>query len=92
MTSQPEIAHRCPSCGVSLRERASFCPQCGKQLPATTAGSATGQAGEVVRRVEKHISTVFDEAAYDPSLRFVLVAAALFILFLVILILSELIN
>jgi len=35
---------------------------------------------------------VIDEAAYDPSLRFVLVAAVLFILFLVILIVSELIT
>jgi hypothetical protein len=46
-------------------------------------------------RVEKfrQMSTaVIDEAAYDPSLRFVLVAGALFVLFLVLLLLSELIK
>jgi len=32
---------------------------------------------------------VMDEAAYDPSLRFVLVAIILFILFLVLLLLSK---
>jgi hypothetical protein len=48
-----------------------------------------------LNRVEKfrQMSTaVIDEAAYDPSLRFVLVAAALFILFLILLLVSELIT
>jgi len=48
-----------------------------------------------LNRVEKFrqvSSAVIDEAAYDPSLRFVLVAAALFVLFLVLLLLSELIT
>ncbi len=46
-------------------------------------------------RVEKfrQMSTaVIDEAAYDPSLRFVLVAVVLFVLFLLLLLLSELIK
>ena len=33
--SQPEISHRCPACGVSIRdfdERALFCAECGKPL------------------------------------------------------------
>jgi hypothetical protein len=45
-----------------------------------------------LNRVEKlrQISgAMIDEAAYDPSLRFVLVAAVLFVLFLVLLLLSE---
>lgn len=37
-------------------------------------------------------TTVFGEAAGDPNLRFILVAAALFVFFIVILILSEWIN
>jgi hypothetical protein len=37
-------------------------------------------------------TAVIDEAAYDPSLRFVLVAAALFVLFLLLLLMSELIK
>ena len=46
-------------------------------------------------RVEKirHVSSVvIDQAAYDPSLRFLLVAAVLFVVFLVLLILSKVIG
>lgn len=161
---EPEIARRCPSCGVSIRGRASFCSQCGKtlttksdtasgakdtqaltpgsgaqELTAQTSRSAAGKplnsektiapptalstslsaprkqpmqttvgmvhhAGPPPRevtgddglnRVEKFrqiSSAVIDEAAYDPSLRFVLVAAVLFVLFLFLLLLSELIT
>jgi hypothetical protein len=49
----------------------------------------------VVQRVQKFreiSSVVIDEAGYDPSLRFVLVAAVLFILFLVIVLLNKLIG
>jgi hypothetical protein len=48
-----------------------------------------------LNRVEKFrqmSSAVIDEAGYDPSLRFVLVAAVLFVLFLVLLLVSELIT
>jgi hypothetical protein len=51
--------------------------------------------GNVVHRVQqlREVSNVvIDEAVYDASLRFVLVAVALFILFLVILLLSKLIT
>jgi zinc ribbon protein len=51
--------------------------------------------GDVLHRVQKvrHISSVvLDEAGYDPSLRFVLVAAALFLLFLLVLLLNKLIG
>jgi zinc ribbon protein len=51
--------------------------------------------GDVIHRVQKvrEISTVvLDEAGYDPSLRFVLVAAALFILFLIIVLLNKFIG
>jgi uncharacterized membrane protein YvbJ len=93
--SEIEIALRCPSCGASIRESALFCPQCGKPLPQHHAGSAAHSISEGAGAVEKWrqiSSTVLDEATYDPSLRFVLVAAVLFILFLVMLIVSELIT
>jgi uncharacterized Zn finger protein (UPF0148 family) len=153
----PEISHRCPACGVSLRdfgEGVMFCPECGKPLadsqaiqanesennsiktpvvaspsgatmrsdrqadPAITMdknpasksderASARERTRETlqrasqrtrgaiegnVKRVEKihHASSVmFEEAAYDPSLRFVLVALGLFLLFIVLLVLSK---
>jgi hypothetical protein len=51
-----------------------------------------GSEDSVLGRVEKlrKVSTVvIDQAAYDPSLRFLLVAGALFLLFLLLLILSK---
>jgi hypothetical protein len=57
------------------------------------ASTATREAlADNVKRVEKirQVSTVmFDEASYDPSLRFVLVALALFIVFIILLVLSK---
>ena len=170
--ADPEIARRCHACGVSIREEASFCPQCGKELEAKlrdadteiapnsqdvskaeTISEARSDASEIpaaaptpaftgtdaarnsrgkttdrtspqrprspqdapkardprtrptavardlednvlqrVQRLRKVSSVVIDQAAYDPSLRFVLVAAALFVLFLVIVIVSKLIG
>ncbi len=116
--SEPEIARRCHHCGVSLRQTALYCPQCGQEIgidkidapkipenplnatpPASHAAphstGLTGVAGNVRERVEKirHVSSVvIDQAAYDPSLRFILVAAVLFVLFLVLLIMSKVIG
>jgi uncharacterized Zn finger protein (UPF0148 family) len=183
---QPEISHRCPACGVSIRdfdEGALFCPECGKPLatgethetdivtenapetneiqsepvvsrpedsatesaavseavaeqprvdeppkpetaelstedlsPATIEPSraprhgardrtretlhrasnvARGAIEGNVKRVEKihHVSSVmFEEAHYDPSLRFVLVALGLFLVFVLLLVLSKVMS
>jgi zinc-ribbon domain len=45
-----------------------------------------------VGKLRKASSVVIDQAAYDPSIRFLLVAAALFLLFLVLLVLSKVIG
>jgi len=120
--SEPEIARRCVACGVSVREHAMFCPQCGNPISqprsATTNISAadtmvdnapvettpTPVAPVVVHRptdhsvrgrvehIRKISSVMIDQAAYDPSLRFLLVAAAFFILFIVLLIASKVIG
>ncbi|HEX7722840.1 MAG TPA: hypothetical protein VF397_11825 [Pyrinomonadaceae bacterium] len=180
--SQPEISHRCPACGVSIRDfdgGALFCPECGKPLvtgethetnivtdtppetdeiqaqpivsrandsatesaavsdavpeqiifdePPThetpelstedvaptidpskaprhgarartretlhrASNVARGAIEDNVKRVEKihHVSSVmFEEAHYDPSLRFVLVALGLFLVFVLLLVLSK---
>ena len=110
--SEPEIARRCPSCGVSLRQRAMYCPQCGQHIgepevveasqtaptqalhSVSHSSALTGVAGNVRERVEKikHVSTVMiDQAAYDPSLRFLLVAIVIFVLFLILVILNKVI-
>ena len=118
-----EIDRRCTFCGVSVRQHAMFCPQCGN--PVKTQQSAptsislsdtvidtappptvetTPKPAPVVHKPADHSvrgrveqirrvsSVVIDQAAYDPSLRFLLVAAAFFILFLVLLILSKVIG
>ena len=131
--SDPEIARRCPVCGVSLRQRAAFCPQCGnpiadastapivdttfdtaptealrpdpaatqplnavvlppqpqpQNVPTTTPDGVLGR----VEKFRKVSSVMIDQAAYDPSLRFLLVAAGLFLMFLILLILSKVIG
>ena len=45
-----------------------------------------------MEHIRKVSSVMLDEAAYDPSLRFLLVAAAFFILFLVLLIANKVIE
>lgn len=45
-----------------------------------------------VQKVREVSSVVIEEAGYDPSLRFVLVAAVLFVLFLLIMLLNKLIG
>lgn len=110
--SEPEIARRCVSCGVSVRQNAMFCPQCGNPIPQAAVTTVADPADTIIEhapppkpaprqhdgvkgRVEKlrHVSSVvIDQAAYDPSLRFLLVAAAMFLLFLVLLIMSKVIG
>ena len=104
--SEPEIARRCIACGVSVRQSAMFCPQCGNPIsqvdtaptealtpppPLQNAPVADGVRGRV-DKFRKVSSIMIDQAAYDPSLRFLLVAAVLFVLFLVLLILSKVIG
>jgi hypothetical protein len=100
--SEPQIARRCAHCGISLRQSALYCPQCGEQIPENSTEPSTeptaaraGVADNVRDRVEKIrqvSSVVIDQASYDPSLRFLLVTAALFVLFLVLVILSKVIG
>ena len=111
--SEPEIARRCSACGLSVRARAMFCPQCGnpvngetQDIHDTIAESAPepvvapteplrpdheGVRGRV-QKLRKVSSVVIDQAAYDPSLRFLLVAAVLFVVFIVLLILSKVLG
>jgi hypothetical protein len=97
--SEPEIAHRCITCGASVREHAMFCPQCGDPIPqpaATIVPTPATRPPDGVRgrvaKLREVSSVVIDQAAYDPSLRFLLVAAAFFVLFLLLLILSKVIG
>jgi hypothetical protein len=102
----PEIARRCSACGVSLRQHALFCPQCGHQIGASEIRDIRDTQVVETQILEKqlpenpsplkkikHVSSVMiDQAAYDPSLRFLLVAAAIFLVFIVVVILSKVIG
>jgi len=61
-------------------------------LQSRKPGLAERSVQPRVEKVRKLPSVVFDGAAHDASVRFVLVAAALFVLFLVILLLSKMIT
>ena len=92
----------CPQCGKAIPET----PVITATTTATTASDTivdhappppppVRHQDGVKGRVEKlrHVSSVvIDQAAYDPSLRFLLVAAAMFLLFLVLLIMSKVIG
>jgi hypothetical protein len=58
--SQPEISHRCGSCGASIREQAFFCPECGRSLAGANAASSRSND-------EKAPATVAAESAEVES-------------------------
>ena len=62
------------------------------QRATTLARDVEGDVIHRARQVREISSIVLDEAGDDPSLRFVLVAAVLFLLFLVIVVLNKLIS
>lgn len=89
----------CPQCGnpVSQQQAAvttTTTPQTPETMIETTPVSKVREDGVRgrVQKLRKVSSVVIDQAAYDPSLRFLLVAAVLFLLFLVLLILSKVIG
>ncbi len=62
------------------------------QRATTLARAVEGDVKVRTRKVRKMSSVVLDEAGYDPSLRFVLVAVGLFVLFLIIVFLNKVIT
>jgi hypothetical protein len=61
------------------------------QRVTTMARDVEGDVKDRVQKVRQMSSVVLDDAGYDPSLRFVIVAAALFLVFLLVLLLNKLI-
>jgi hypothetical protein len=62
------------------------------QRATTMARDVEGDVMHRARSVRRMSGVVLDEAGYDPSLRFVLVAAVLFVLFLIIVFLNKVIT
>ena len=62
------------------------------QRAGNLAREVEGDMKHRVQKVRQLSSVVLDEAGYDPSLRFVLVAAALFLLFILVMVLNKVIG
>jgi hypothetical protein len=60
-----------------------------QQAVLTTSGGLEDKAKPRAEKPRRVSSVVLDEAAYDPSIRFILVVAFLFVVFLVLLLLSK---
>lgn len=87
----------CPQCGNQMSEASATTVTTVSEprVEAAPAPAPKVHDDGVRARVEKLrkvSSVVIDQAAYDPSLRFLLVAAGMFLLFLVLLILSKVIG
>jgi hypothetical protein len=67
-------------------------PSDAKVETQNIAPAVEGGAKGRVEKIRKVSSVVIDQAAYDPSLRFVLVAAAFFLLFLFLLLMSRVLG
>jgi hypothetical protein len=90
----PDLSETQPLIAVPTLTSEQTPPQNSPNLKRATK-VARGLEENVMGRVgklRKASSIVIDQAAYDPSLRFILVAAALFLLFLFLLVLSKVIG
>ena len=87
----------CPQCGNPIAQTAAVtttAPVIKETIVDTPAAPTVhheGMRGRV-ENIRKVSSVLIDQAAYDPSLRFLLVAAAFFILFIVLLVASKVIG
>jgi hypothetical protein len=66
-------------------------PKPKSQTVSINASDGKGARGRV-NKIRKASSVVLDQAAYDPSLRFILVAAGFFLLFLFLLLMSKVLG
>jgi uncharacterized membrane protein YvbJ len=87
----------CPQCGNAITQASTTTTHAVADTIIDTAPPPHPKVHEdgVLGRLEKIrevSSVVFDQAAYDPSLRFLLVAAGLFLVFLLLVILSKVIG
>jgi hypothetical protein len=91
LTAIPELSKTQPLTR-SVPEPGSPANNPNMQKSSRVARSHEGNVLGRVEKLRKVSSVVIDQAAYDPSLRFLLVAACLFLLFIVLLILSKVLG
>jgi hypothetical protein len=78
-----------PTVPLSATPHLATAPREDSARSRPTREALGGDVKKGLGKVREISTVVLEEASYDPSARFVLVAAVLFILFLIILILSE---
>jgi hypothetical protein len=78
-----------PTVPLSATPHPAIAPREDGARPRPVRKAFGGDVKKGLGKVREISTVVLEEASYDPSARFVLVAAVLFILFLVILLLSE---
>jgi len=88
----PPVAAPVKSRKPALGQQALGKMGAGIQKATHVARDVEGNVAHRVQKLREASNVVIDEASYDASLRFVLVAVLLFILFLVILFLSKVIT
>jgi len=94
-TAQTQALHTVATADDESPSQRSQTPPTQAIHPPPEAAAHPSVVDNVRERVEKirHVSSVvIDQAAYDPSLRFLLVAALLFLLFVVLVILSKVVE
>jgi len=90
ISSTPPQTQRASDAPHTLQtESKSIPPDDRREPPGSGLGNIERRIMPGVNKLRKGTSIVIDEASYDPSLRFVLIALILFVLFLVLLILSK---
>jgi len=55
---EPEISHRCTSCGASVRGHALFCPQCGHPFAPKGAKAKEDGSGPTASAAKESVETI----------------------------------
>lgn len=85
-------AKTAPITSSSASRQSATTPLAGASAARTVIEERLEDAKKGLEKVREISTVMLDEASYDPSARFVLVAAVLFVLFLIILIMSEMMR
>lgn len=64
---QPEISHRCKSCGASIREPAMFCLECGKALEPSASTAPEAEAETPSAALATMINSEVEAQTDHPS-------------------------
>ena len=84
--TRPLTANRLSNATVADQPDSSF-RRPGEMAPRRKERQALARVDKI-----RKVSSVIDQAAYDPSLRFLLVAGALFVVFVILMILSKVLG